>query len=144
MYIYRRLDSHLCGPMSQFLHSTCPKVSNFQNIEKVKSHIQAVLHQIVPHSRWLLYFFHLYENPPVRHTCWTCFWYLQIFSCVYYDWILSIGKHVNFTNLGVSLWLSTFCIIFPTFFQTGISPFDGRSFQLVQSCVCVVYLQASR
>ena len=89
-------------------------------------------------------FFHLYENPPVRHTCWTCFWYLQIFSCVYYDWILSIGKHVNFTNLGVSLWLSTFCIIFPTFFQTGISPFDGRSFQLVQPCVCVVYLQASR
>ena len=29
-------------------------------------------------------FYHLYENPPV-------FWHLQIFSLVYYDWILSIG-----------------------------------------------------
>ena len=65
------------------------------------------------------------------------FWYLQIFSCVYYDWILSIGKHVNFTDLGVSLWLSAFCMIFPTFLETGISAFDGRSFQLVRSCVCV-------
>ena len=66
------------------------------------------------------------------------FWYLQIFSCVYYDWILSIGKHVNFTDLGVSLWLSAFCMIFPAFLQTGISAFDGRSFQLVRSCVCVL------
>ena len=49
------------------------------------------------------------------------FWYLRIFSPVY-DRILNIGWHVNFSNLGVSLWLPTFCIIFPMFLRTGISP----------------------
>ena len=50
------------------------------------------------------------------------FWYFQIFSRVCYDWVLSIGYHVNFANLGVNLGLPTFCIIFPTFFRTSISP----------------------
>ena len=50
------------------------------------------------------------------------FWYFQIFSRVCYDWVLSIGYHVNFADLGVTLGLSTFCIIFPTFFRTSISP----------------------
>ena len=31
------------------------------------------------------------------------FLYLQIFYLVYYDWILSIGQHVNLADLGVSL-----------------------------------------
>ena len=47
---------------------------------------------------------------------------LQIFSPVYYDWILSIEKHLNFADLDVSLRLPTFCIIFPTSLRTGISP----------------------
>ena len=50
------------------------------------------------------------------------FWYFKIFSRVCYDWVLSIGYHVNFADLGVTLGLSTFCIIFPTFFRTSISP----------------------
>ena len=50
------------------------------------------------------------------------FWYFQIFSHVFYDWVLSFGYHVNFADLGVALGLSTFCIIFPTFFRTCISP----------------------
>ena len=138
LHIYRRLDSHLYGPMSQVLHSTCPKVSNFQNVGRVKSYIQAVRYQIVPHSKWLIYFFTCTRTHLSAIPAELVFWYLQIFSCVYYDWILSIGKHVNFTDLGVSLWLSAFCMIFPTFLQTGISAFDGRSFQLVRSCVCVL------
>ena len=52
----------------------------------------------------------------------TFFWYFQIFSRVCYDWVLSIGYHVNFADLGVTLGLSTFCIIFPTFFRTSLSP----------------------
>ena len=50
------------------------------------------------------------------------FRYLQIFSCICYDWVLSIGYYVNFGLLGVTLGLSTFFIIFPTFFWTSISP----------------------
>ena len=46
------------------------------------------------------------------------FWYLQIFSCL----ILSIGWHVNYADLGVRLWLSTFRIICPRILRTGISP----------------------
>ena len=52
----------------------------------------------------------------------TFFWYFQFFSSVFYDWVLSTEYYVNFTDLGVTLGLSTFCIIFPTFFQTSISP----------------------
>ena len=37
MYIYTRLYSHLYGPMSQVLHNTCPKFSNFRNVGRVKS-----------------------------------------------------------------------------------------------------------
>ena len=75
------------------------------------------------------------HHPDGRYTFFTCrrtrlsaipikpdFLYLQIFSLVYYDWILSIGQHVNIADLGVSLRLPTFCIIFPTFFRTVISP----------------------
>ena len=80
LYIYRRLYSHLYGPMSQVLHPTCRKISNFWNVGRVKSHIQAARYQIVPHSRRSIYFFSLYKNPPVCHTC---FWYLQIFSRVF-------------------------------------------------------------
>ena len=65
--------SHLHGSMSQDLHPTCPKISDVRNVGQVKSHIKAVRYQIVPHSRRSIYFFHLYENPPVRHTYWTCF-----------------------------------------------------------------------
>ena len=36
--------------------------------------------------------------------------------------ILSIGWHVNYADLGVRLWLSTFRIICPRFLKTGISP----------------------
>ena len=36
------------------------------------------------------------------------FRYLQIFSCICYDWVLSIGYCVNFAHLGVTLGLSTF------------------------------------
>ena len=50
------------------------------------------------------------------------FWYPQIFSLVYYNWILSIRFHVSLADLGVSVRLSTFCIIFPTFLRTVISP----------------------
>ena len=50
------------------------------------------------------------------------FWYFQIFSRVCYDWVLSTGCHANFADLGVTLGLSTFCIIFPTFLRTSISP----------------------
>ena len=70
--------------------------------------------------------------PDGRYTFFTCtrtslsaipiksvFLYLQIFPLVYYDWILSIGQHVNFADLGVSLRM--FCIIFPTFLRTSIS-----------------------
>ena len=35
---------------------------------------------------------------------------------------LDIAKHVNFADLGVSLPLSTFCVVFPMFLWTGISP----------------------
>ena len=44
----------------------------------------------------------------------------QVFSR---DWILSIGYHVNLADSGVSLRLSTFYIIFPTFLWIGISPY---------------------
>ena len=54
--------------LSQVLHPTCSKISNFRNIGQVKSHIRAARYQIVPLSRLSIYFFHLYENPPVRHT----------------------------------------------------------------------------
>ena len=43
------------------------------------------------------------------------FWYLQIFSRVCFDWVLSIGWHVNLPDLGVSLRLSMFSIIFQCF-----------------------------
>ena len=66
--------------MSRILHHACPKNSNFRNVGRVKSYIQAVRCQIVPYSRRLIYFFYSHENPPVCHTC---FWYLQIFSCVF-------------------------------------------------------------
>ena len=61
------------GSMSQDLHPNCPKMSVIQNVGWVKSHIKAVRYQIVPHYRRSIYFLHLYENPPVRHTYWTCF-----------------------------------------------------------------------
>ena len=64
LYIYRRLYSHLYGPMSQVLHPTCPKISNFRNVGRLKSHIQAARYQIVPHSRPSIYFCSLCENPP--------------------------------------------------------------------------------
>ena len=54
--------------------------------------------------------------PPVRHTYWTCF---LISSNLL---LLSIGLHVSFADLGVSVWLSTFQKIFPRFLRTGISP----------------------
>ena len=50
------------------------------------------------------------------------FWYFQIFFRVCYDWVLSVGYHVNFADLDITLGLSTFCIISPTFFQASISP----------------------
>ena len=51
------------------------------------------------------------------------FLYFQIFSRVCYDWVLRTKYHVvNFADLGETLGMSTFCIIFPTFFRTSISP----------------------
>ena len=99
-----------------------PKISNFRNVGQVKSHIQAVRYQTVPSSKRSIYFFpctriHL-STIPIK----AVFLYFQIFSHVYYDWILSIEQHVNFPDLVASLRLSTFCIIFPTFLRTGISP----------------------
>ena len=87
----------------------------------------------IPDSRYIFFTStrtHLFVIPiePVS-------WYLQILSRVYYDWISSIGWHVKFADLYVSLWLSTFCIIFPSFLQAGVSPFDRRNFQLLCSCV---------
>ena len=83
---------------SEVPHPSCP-ISNFPTIQTVDI------------------FFHLSAI-----TAKPVFWYLQIFSLVYYDWILSIGQHVNIGDLGVRLRLLTFCIIFPTFLRTGISP----------------------
>ena len=71
----------------------------------------------IPDVRYI--FFHLFENPPVCHTYLTFSWYFKIFSRVCYDWVLSIGYHVNFADLGVPLGLSTFCIVLPTFFQNS-------------------------
>ena len=49
--------------MSRVLHPTCPKISNFWNVGRVKYHIQAVKYQIVPHSRRSIYiFFYFYET----------------------------------------------------------------------------------
>ena len=73
LYIYRRLYSHLCGPMSQVVHLTCPKISNFRNVGRVKSHIQAVWYQIVPYSRRSIYFFFFVQEP-------TCLPYLFLIS----------------------------------------------------------------
>ena len=50
------------------------------------------------------------------------FWYFKIFSRVCYDWVLSTGYRVNFADLGVTLGMSKFCIIFPTYFRTSVSP----------------------
>ena len=50
------------------------------------------------------------------------FLYFQIFFRVCYDRVLSIGYHVNFADLGITLGLFTFCTVSPTFFQTSISP----------------------
>ena len=69
---------------------------NFQNVSQVKSSIKAIRYQILYHSRWSIYIFCTWKkNPLVHRTYWTfpvfpflCF---QILSCVYYDWILSIG-----------------------------------------------------
>ena len=80
LYIYRRLYSHLYGPMSQVLHLTRSKISKIRNVGRVKSHIRAVRYQIVPHSRPSIYFFSLYENPPVCHIC---FWHRQICSRIF-------------------------------------------------------------
>ena len=66
--------------MSLVLHPTCPKISNFRNVGRVKSYIQAVRYQSVPYSGRLIYFFYFYENSPACHTC---FWYLQITSRVF-------------------------------------------------------------
>ena len=41
--------------MSLALHLTCPKISNFRNVGRVKSHIQAVWYQIVPHGRYIFF-----------------------------------------------------------------------------------------
>ena len=117
MYIYRRLYGHLHGPISQVLHRTCLKISNFRNVGQVKSHIQALPYQIVPLSSRYIFSTctrtHL-STIPIK----LVFWYLQIFSCL----ILSIGWYVNYADLGVRLWLSTFRIICPRFLKTGISP----------------------
>ena len=43
----------------------------------------------------------------------------NLFLCVLW---LSFGYHANFADLGVTLGLSTFYIIFPTFFRTSVSP----------------------
>ena len=50
-FLQSRLYSHFYGSMSQVLHPICPKISKFWNVGQVKFHIQAVLYQIVPHSR---------------------------------------------------------------------------------------------
>ena len=53
--------------MSQVLHPTCPKTSNFRNVGQMKSNIQAVRYQILPNSRRSIFYI----------------WYLQIFSRVF-------------------------------------------------------------
>ena len=122
LYSCRGLYSHLYGPVWQVLHPTCPKLLKFRNVEQVKSHIQAVRYQIFPLSRRLIFFFTYTRTRLSAITTKPVFWYLQIFSLVYYDWILSIGQHVNIADLGVRLRLLTFFIIFPTLLRTGISP----------------------
>ena len=113
LYIYRRLYSHLYGPMSQVLHPTCPKISNFQMLDEWSptSKLSDIKLSHIPDD-WYI-FFYLHENPPVCHTC---FWNFQIFSRVF-PWLNF--EHVNFVDLGVSLRLSTFCFIFPKFLPTG-------------------------
>ena len=71
--------------MLQVLHPTCPKISNFRNVGIVKSHIQNVSYQIIPHSRQLIYLLHLYENPPACIPAKPVFWYLQFFPV--YIWL---------------------------------------------------------
>ena len=72
--------------MLQLLHPTCPKTSNSRKVGRVKSHIQPVRYQIVPHvPQTVDIFFYLHENPPVCHIC---FWYFQIFSHVF-PWLNS-------------------------------------------------------
>ena len=88
----------------------------------MKSYIQAVRYQIVSYSRWSIYFFHCTRTQLSAIPINPVFWYFQIFSGTCYDWILSIGYHVSFADLGATLGLSTFCTIFPTFFRTSISP----------------------
>ena len=113
LYIYRHLYSHLYEPMSQVLHPTYPNITNFRNVGRVKSHIQAVRYQIVPHSRQSTYFLFVWEP--------TCLPYLflifsNLFPC------FPVTEFCILDNFGVSLRLSTFRIIFPTFWQTAISP----------------------
>ena len=77
--IHLETSSHFYGPMSQVPYSTCPKISNFRNIGRVKSHFQAVRYQIVPHSRQSIYIF-LLRVP-------TCLPYLFLISSNLFPWL---------------------------------------------------------
>ena len=77
--IHLETSSHFYGPMSQVPYSTCPKISNFRNIGRVKSHFQAVRYQIVPHSRRSIYIF-LLRVP-------TCLPYLFLISSNLFPWL---------------------------------------------------------
>ena len=88
LYISRHLYSYLYEPMSQVLHPTYPNISNFRNVRRVKSHVQAVRYQIVPHSKQSIYFFvclwtHLSAIP--------VFDIFKPFPVFSRDWILHIG-----------------------------------------------------
>ena len=104
-----------------------------------KRRISEMLGKLSPTFK--LYDIKFSHYPDGRYTFFTCtrarlsaipikpvFLYLQIFYLNYYDWILSIGEHVNFADLSVSLRLPTFCIVFPTFLRTGIFPYFTWSF----------------
>ena len=73
----------------------------------MKSHIQAVRYQIVPHSRWSI------REP-------TCpLHLLNLFFDIFKSFPVFI---MSIADLCVNLPLSAFYIIFPTFFRGGISP----------------------
>ena len=89
-----------------------------------KSHMQAVQHQIAPHTDgWYIFF---------------------TYTRTYLSSILSNGYHVNFGDLGVILEMSTFCIIFPTYLQTSNSLLEFSLTEFLRGFFPVYFLLGLR
>ena len=115
-WLFLKTYVHLQASMSQVLHLSCPKISNFGTDGQLKSHIQADQYQIVPHSRqskptYLLYLLNLF------------FYIFKSFSVLLWvnfeHWITC-----EFCRFRCKSWTVYVWIIFLTFLWIGISQYS--------------------